>query len=791
MLKNYFKIAWRNIRRNRVFSFLNIAGLATGLLCSLLIFLWVSDELAMDRYHENSEKLYAVYERVFFDGKIDGYYYTPAHLYRELKLKFPEVEKASPTIFPLVKNFANGDKVFKQTGNYVSPDYFNMFSYRFVEGSAETAMTGPNDIAISKEMAELFFGSAENAMGKAITYENSDKFQVSAVFEEAGPSTMEKNDFYLHWDVFCKESTWTEDWTNNGPNTFIQLADHADAGTLEPKIKNFLRDYNRNIGENFDIELYMQLYGDKYLHSNFENGRITGGKIENVRIFGFIAFFILLIACINFMNLASAGSLKRSKEIGIRKVLGAKKGGLVYQFLGEAILLSLISTIFALLLLALVLPVFNQLAEKDLSLFDLNGFAWAGILGIALLTGLISGSYPAFMLSSFNIISIFRKKIQADSKSQWIRQGLVVFQFSLSIILICGMIITSRQVDYIQNKNLGFDRQNLLTFPLEGDLIGSFQTFKDRALQFPGVESLTATYESPLEIGGNTFEVVWQGKEEDNMTLFTTFPASGDFLKTWGCEIIEGRDFRDRDSDTIEFILNETAVKVMGLEDPIGKPLSQWGMHGPIVGVVKDFHYKSMKESIGPLVLRNTGNAGTAWLGTVLVKIDPNNVRQTIASLESLHGELNPAFPFQYSFTDEQYNELYKSENMFFTLSQYFSILAIFISCLGLFGLVMFTAQQKVKEIGIRKVLGASVMGITKLLAKDFLKLVLLSIAIGSPIVWYLMDKWLTNYEYRIEIPWWAFAAAGVLAVGIALFTLSFESIKAANANPVKSLQAE
>ncbi|RKN82855.1 ABC transporter permease [Ulvibacterium marinum] len=789
MLRNYLKIAWRNIVKNRVFSLLNIVGLATGLLCSLLIFLWVSDELAVDRYHENSEKLYTVYERVFYDGKINGAYYTPAHLYRELKLKLPEVEKASPTVFPKEKTFANGPKVFKRTGNYVSTDYFHMFSYSFLEGSAETAMTGPNDIAISREMAELFFGSAQNAMGKGITYENSEKFQVSAVFEEVGPSTMEINDFYLHWDVYLKEHPYAEDWTNNDPNTFIQLVSNADAGSVGPKIKNFLRDYNRDIGENFDIELYLQPYGDKYLYSNFENGRISGGKIENVRVFGYIAFFILLIACINFMNLASAGSLKRAKEIGIRKVLGAKKGGLVYQFLGEAVLLSLISTVVAILLLALVLPAFNQLAEKDLGLLDLSGSVWAGILVIALLTGLISGSYPAFMLSSFNIVGIFRKKTQTDSKSHWIRQGLVVFQFSLSIILICGMIITSRQIDYIQDKNLGFDRQNLLTFPLEGELVDNFETFKGRALQFPGVRSMSAVFEPPLEMGGITFEVVWQGKEKDDMTAFTTFPASADFLRTWGCEIVAGRDFRDRDSKGFEYILNETAIKAMGLEDPIGKPLSQWGMDGTIVGVVKDFHFDTMKKSIGPLVIRHAPNY--VWLGTALVKIDPNNVRQIVASLESLHGELNPAFPFQYSFTDQQYDLLYKSENMFFRLSQYFSVLAIFISCLGLFGLVMFTAQQKVKEIGIRKVLGASVMGITSLLAKDFLKLVLLAIAIGSPVVWYLMDRWLANYEYRIDMPWWAFGIAGILAVGIAVFTLSFESIKAANADPVKSLRAE
>ncbi len=789
MLKNHFKIAWRNILKNRVFSLLNIIGLTTGLLCSLLIFLWISDELAIDNYHENSKELFTVYERVFFDGKIVGGYYTPAYLHRELKLKLPEIEKASPTVFPVLKTFASGAKVFKQTGNYIGADYFSMFSYKFIKGTAETAMTGPNDIAISHKMAKLFFGSAENAMGRAITYENSDKFQVSAVFEEAGPSTMKTNDFFLHWDVYCKENSWTEDWTNNGPNTFIQLAENTDATKVEAKIKNFLKGYNRNIGETFNIELYLQPYGERYLHSNFENGHISGGKIENIRIFGFIAFFILLIACVNFMNLASAGSLKRAKEIGIRKVLGAKKGGIVYQFLGEAVLLAFISTVMAIILLTLVLPVFNQLAEKDLSLMNLSGYAWASILGIALFTGLLSGSYPAFMLSSFSIIGIFRKKTLADTKSQWIRKGLVVFQFSLSIILICGMIITSRQIDYIQNKNLGFDRQNLLAFPLEGDLVKNFETFKDRALQFPGIKSVAATSASPVEIGGNTFEIVWQGKEESNRTMFSTFPASGDFLKTWGCELIAGRDFGDSDKGKFEYILNETAVKAMGLNEPIGKPLSQWGMDGTIVGVVKDFHFQSMKKSIEPLVIRYASDY--KWLGTVLVKIAPDNIRQTVTSLESLHAELNPAYPFQYNFTDQQYDQLYKSENMFFTLSQYFSALAIFISCLGLFGLVMFTAQQKVKEIGIRKVLGASVMGITTLLAKDFLKLVLLAIVIGSPIARYLMNQWLANYKYRIDIPWWVFGAAGMLTVGIALFTLSFESIKAANANPVKSLRTE
>ncbi|MEM8508829.1 MAG: ABC transporter permease [Bacteroidota bacterium] len=788
MIKNNLKIAWRNLVKNKTFSILNILGLASGLLCSLLIYLWISDELATDQHHENVERLYSVYERSFSDGKIDGYYFTPSYLYQELKLKFPEVEKASPSIAPMTRTFANGSTIFRQSGNYVSPDYFKMFSYRFSEGNATTAIVGPNDIAISKEMAELFFGSARNALGKVLTYENSSKFQVSAVYEEAGSSIMEGNDFFMHWDIFCRENSWTQSWNNNSPNTFIQLADQADIARFEPKIKNFLTGYNSNIGKNFNIELYLQPFGDRYLYSNFENGRISGGRIENVRIFGLIAFFILFMACINFMNLASAGSLKRVKEIGVRKVLGAQKRGLVYQFLSEALLLSLISTGVALIFLTILLPEFNDLTGKNINLPDLRSYSWFGILVVALFTGLLAGSYPAFMLSSFNGIDILRKKLRSDFGLKWVRQGLVVFQFSLSIILICGMLIISKQIDFIQNKNLGFEKNNLLSFALEGDLSNNFDTFKEGALKLPGVKSLSATTDSPVQLGGSTFNVVWPGKAENDMTSFVPVPASGDIIRTWGCELVEGRDFKDSDQN-YQYILNETAVKAMGLENPVGQPLSQWGMEGTIVGVIKDFHFETIKTTIEPLVIRYA--LDYEGLSSALVRVDPKDIRQTVASLEALHAKLNPAFPFQYNFTDHQYNLLYESETMFFRLSQYFSILAIFISCLGLFGLVLFMARQKVKEIGIRKVLGASEMGITLLLANDFLKLVLLSIAIGSPIIWYLMDRWLGDFEYHIAMPWWSFAIAATITIGIAMFTLSFQSIKAANVNPVKSLRTE
>ncbi|MEO1032589.1 MAG: ABC transporter permease [Bacteroidota bacterium] len=788
MIKNYFKIAFRNLLKYKLFSVLNIIGLASGLLCSLLIYLWISDEISTDRHHENSERLYSVYERSFSNGNVNGYYNTPAHLHSELKLKFAEVEKASPAVSPMMRTFANGSKIFNQRGNYVSPDYFDMFSYRFIEGNAVTALAEPTNIAISNEMATLFFGSAKEAYGNMLTYDGSTNFRVSAVYEELGSSVMENTDFFMHWDIFCQENSWTQSWNNNAPTTFIQLTEQADVSVFEPKIKNFLSAYNTNIGEDFNIELYLQPLTDRYLRSNFENGQIAGGRIENVRIFGLIAFFILVIACINFMNLASASSLKRVKEIGVRKVLGAKRVSLVYQFLGEALLLSIVSTVIALIILIMVLPYFNQLTGKDIILSDLPSYTWSGIFMVAIFTGLIAGSYPAFMLSSFRGIDILKKKLRSDFGLKWVRQGLVVFQFSLSVALICGMLVVSEQIAFIQDKTVGFERNNLLTISLQGNLNQNFKTFKKQALSIPGVTSLSASIVSPVQLGGSTFGVVWPGKAENDRTAFVPIAASGDFIKTLGSQLVEGRDFRDSDQN-FQYILNETAIAAIGLKDPIGKPISQWGMDGTIVGVIKDFHFETIKESIKPLVIRYTTDYSS--LGTMLVRVDPRGLNQTISALQALHTELNPAFPLEYYFTDRQYDQLYESENTFFKLSQYFSFLAIFISCIGLFGLVLFIAQQKIKEIGIRKVLGASSVRITALLAKDFMKLVLLGILIGSPIIWLLMSNWLSDYEYRIEMPWNAFIISAVAIFVIALLTLSFQSIKAAYANPIKSLRTE
>ena len=478
MIKNHFKIAWRSIIKNRASSILNVVGLAAGLLCSLMIYLWVSDELAVDKYHENIDRLYSVYQRQVFEGRTDAFYYTPGLLYRELKNKIPEIDKASPMSWRDSRTFAHNGKIFRQDGFFVGEDYFDMFSYQFVEGSVASVMESPDNIVVSEEMAELFFGSAKNAIGKSITYENHRPLQVSAVVRDASPSTSKKGDFFLHWDVFLEEYGWASDLTNSGPLTFLMLKENSDHASVDAKIREFLAPYRTEEDANFTVELALQPFGESYLNGNFENGVISGGRIENVRIFGFIAFFVLLIACINFMNLASAGSLKRAKEVGVRKSLGAKHGNLISQFLGEALLLSFISTILSLVLVVVLLPQFNELAEKELSLFRLTWSLWSGILGITILTGLLSGSYPAFVLSSFKVMDILKNNGKSNSGSQWVRKGLVVFQFALTVVLISGMLITSRQINFIQNEDLGFDRNNVVIITFQGDYTRTFASLK-------------------------------------------------------------------------------------------------------------------------------------------------------------------------------------------------------------------------------------------------------------------------------------------------------------------------
>jgi putative ABC transport system permease protein len=789
MLSNYLKIALRNLWRNRAFSFINILGLALGLACSLLIFLWVQDERHVDAFHDNGARLYTIYERQYYDGKVEAGYYTPGVLADEIKKVIPEIVASSGFAWENQATFALGDKVSKLKGNHASADFFRMFSYSLLEGNAQTALKDPSSIAISRKMAEIFFGSTREAVGKTLRYENKKDLMVSAVFEDVPRTSSYKFDYLINWEGFLDENSWAKEWGNNGPRTHIMLRQDARPDQVRSKIKRLLDKYNKEQSASFRIELGMQPFGDMYLYSNFKNGEPDGGRIEYVRLFSIVAVFILLIACINFMNLATARSVKRAKEVGVRKVVGAVRPLLIGQFMGEALLLTFFAVLLSLVLLVGLMPAFNFLTGKEIPLPLSDATFWLSLLGLMLVTGLVSGSYPALFLSSLNPIRILKGTLKLGSGASWFRQGLVVFQFSLSIILIVGTIVVSQQVDYAQQKNLGYDRENLIYIPLEGDLPKKYALFKEEVSKMPGIQLVTRMTQTPTDLSNGTGGVEWNGKDPNTTIMFTQAAVGYDFVKTLNLKVVQGRDLsKDFATDSAGYLLNESALKKMHLKDPIGQPLTFWEKKGTIVGVLKDFHVNSLHQPIPPLVIRlgETENWGSA-----LVRTEPGKTKEALASLEKICKELNPHFPFSYYFSDEEYQKLYKSEQVVGQLSNCFAFLAIFISCLGLLGLATFTAEQRTREIGIRKVLGASVSGIVALLSRDFLKLVLLANLIAWPLAWWAVSRWLEGFSYRTPIGWWIFAISGVMALFIALMTVSFQAIKAAMLNPIKSLRTE
>lgn len=789
MLRNYLIVAIRNLRKNKIFSFINILGLALGMACSLLILLWVQDEKSVNAFHANGDRLYSVYERQYFDNKVESYHATPGLMPDEMKRVLPEVEYASSFAWSSTNTFQVGEKILKETGNPAGADYFKIFSYPLVQGNAATALNTPASIAISRKMAEDFFGSAQAAFGKTIRYDDKRDFTVSAVFENLPEHASDKYDFLVNWPFFVGEHEWLKDWTNNGPNTFIVLKKGTDPVAFENKIVRFLDKYNKDQNKDFHIELGIQRFDEMYLNSESKNGKISGGRIEYVRLFSVVAILILLIACINFMNLTTARSMKRAKEIGIRKVVGAVRSALVRQFIGEAVLLAFLGAMVALILVWVILPSFNDLTKKNIELPVSVPAFWLSIAGLTLITGFVSGSYPALFLSAFNPVKVLKGTLRASPKSALFRKGLVVFQFVLSIVLIIGTIVISRQVKYLQTTNIGYDRENMLYLPLEGDLIKNAEVFKEEAMKMPGVKLVTFASQAPISVYNGTSGVDWDGKDPNITYSFTYITTSYDFIKTMNIRFAEGRDFSKAFiTDSAGYIVNEEALKKINYKDPVGKRLTMWGKKGTIIGVIKNFHFASMRDAIEPLIIRLGGGDDFA---NILVRTEAGKTKQAIVSLEALCKQLNPKFPFTYNFADEEYQKLYKSEQVISKLSNYFSFLAIFISCLGLLGLVMFTAEQRTKEIGIRKVLGASTPSLFNLLSKEFLQFVLLAFVIASPIAWLMMNKWLQNYSYRAPISWWIFVVAGFLAILIALATISFQAIKAALGNPVKVLRSE
>ena len=790
MIRNYFKTAWRNFIRNKVFSLINILGLALGIACSLLIYLWVQDERDMDTFNTN-KNIYTVYERVFSGGKVEAGYYSPGLLATELKRVMPEVKYAA-AFWPMEPSlFTTETKRQKMTGAYAGSDFFNIFSYKILQGKAETALSNPESMAISRKMATNFFGSPEAAIGKSIQFNRSKSFIVSAVFENVPANSSSKFDYLINWKYLMDTATWLNQWIYGDPKTFIVLQRNASPENFEPKIKNFITPYlSGKEGEGFHLELGLQRFDRMYLYSNFSNGKPDGGRIEYVNLFSVIAIFILLIACINFMNLTTAHSIKRGKEVGIRKTVGALRTRLIVQFIGEAVLLTFFSFTIALFLVEAVLPFFNVLTGKQIILPVASFYFWLSAVGMLFVTGFVAGSYPALYLSSLNPVRVLKGSLKFSPGALLFRKGLVVVQFVLSIILIAGTIVVARQVNYIQTKNIGFDKENLIYIPLEGDLLPDYNAFKQQLSQATAINGVTRATNLLTQTDSQVHDLDWAGKDPNNKIMAKFITVGYDFFKTIGLTFLQGRDFSSlHPDDTTGYIINESAVKMTGYKNPVDQPLTFFGHKGKIIGVVKDFNFKSLHDPIEPLIFQF--REGVDWPGSVIIRTKPGKTKQAIAIIEELHKKFNPLYPFTYQFSDDEYRQLYNNEQTASKLSDSFSFLAIFISCLGLLGLTMFTTEQRRKEIGVRKVIGATVSDIVIMLSNDLIRLIMLAAVIATPIAWFAMNNWLQNFAYRITVSWWLFLVAGVIALLIALLTISYQAIKAALANPVKSLRTE
>lgn len=790
MLFSHFKTAWRSLSRNRAYSLIHVLGLSLGLTASMLIALWVADEYGVDAFHKDLDRLHVVTSKEFSGGEVTyGGHDTPGLLGDELARVMPEVEYGCSNVWSGYRTFAVNTEVVLLPGIYAGKDFFKMFSYRLIAGSVETALPTIESIAISRRMATIFFGSPGEALDQAIKLDNSRELKVTSVFEDVGENSSDQFEYVLNWDLFLeREKSWILNWHNSGVITYLKLREKTDATAVASKIRQFIKGYDRDWSESDRLELGLQPYGEKNLYSNFKNGEVDGGRIEYVRLFSLVAAFILLIACINFMNTSTARSIKRAKEIGVRKVLGALRSSLASQFMLEAFLFTAMAVICSLILMAILLSGFNLMVGKHMEAPVTNGWLWGGLVLLTLITGLISGSYPAFLLSSFRPIAALKSNFKVGASSISFRRVLVVAQFALSMTFIVCAIVVSKQVQYIQEKNLGYEKYNLIYLNMRGNLGRDFETFKHELLQIPYVVSVGRMVNRPVELENTTGDLDWEGKAPGARPTFVQMSVGYDFVKTLDVKLAYGRDFSLDHADKTNFLINEAALRLMGFKDPIGAPLTLWGQNGTIVGVVKDFHFNTLHVPIAPLIIKLRPGVAA---GYAMIRTAPGKATEVLAGLEAVHKRLNPEFPFAHEFADEEVAASYNSERVAGQLSKSFAFISIFISCIGLLGLAIFAAEHREKEMGIRKVLGASVLQIVSVLSHDFVRLISLAIALGMPVAWYVMRDWLSGFEYNVGIHWWMFAVAAGTTITIAALTLGYQAIKSALVNPVESLKSE
>lgn len=784
MLKHTIKLALRNFMRHKNSFFINLTGLSTGLACTLLIFFWVRDEMKVDKFFGNDARLFQVMEHQDYSNGILTTISTPGPLGIALEEEIPEIELATTYMYPAKYNLKVGVEKIRAAGNYAGKNYFRIFDYPLAAGSADKILEGTNNIAISETLALSMFGAVDQAVGQSIEFEGEELYTVSGVFKDLPSNSTQQFDFLLPYEPFYEENIeWMSNWDSNSPNTAVLLKKGAEAAVVSGKIKDFIK--KRVV--NSKVSLFLKPYSERYLYGRYKNGKQVGGRIEYVRLFSIIALFILIIACINFMNLSTARASRRSKEVGVKKTIGANKKSLVLHFLSESILLSLFSLLVAIGLAGLALPQFNLITGKEMSL-NFDPLMWIILLGVSLITGVVAGSYPAFYLSSFHPIQVLKGTLRSSLGELWVRRGLVVFQFALSFILIVAVVIVFKQIQYIQDQGPGFDKEQLVYFNRDGRLEDQANTFFTKAKTLDGIQNISSIAHNLVGQQNNTRGVDWEGKDPEMTLLFENVRVNYDLLETIGVELIEGRSFsRSFGRDSSAVVFNEKAIEIMGMENPIGQQVSIHGEDKEIIGVVRDFHFQSFRQEINPLFFQLQPEI--SWF--MMASLEKGKEKEGLKNLKNLYEEFNPGFAFDFEFVDEQYASQYAAEQRVATLSQYFAGFAILISCLGLFGLSVFTAERRKKEIGIRKVLGASIGHILSLLTKEFAQIVLFSILIGLPVAYILSKNWLNKFVYRIDLAIWFFILAAVLMIFIAMLTVSSQAFQVARVDPKKYLRSE
>ena len=790
MIKNFFTIAWRNLLRNKVFSFINISGLAIGMASAVMILLWIQNELSMDRFHAKENRLYIAANRDKFNGDVWAWTTTPKILGQTLRLEYAndieDVARVNQNNFL----FTVGEKHLNAQGYFTDPSFLSMFSFPLLKGNAGNALSSISNIVITEKLANKLFGTTD-AVGQVVRIDSTDNFTVSGVLKDLPNNTTFNFEYLLPWQYMKKIGYDDEYWGNNSIQTYILLKPGVSHDAFDAKIKNITINHTKD-GDKSTTQVFTQPLRDTWLYSKSENGKFVGGRIEMVKLFAIIALFILLIACINFMNLSTARSEKRAKEVGIRKVVGAQKSSLVAQFIGESILLSFIAGVLAVVIVQLCLSPFNTLVGKELYIGYGNPLFLLFFLSFIVFTGFIAGSYPAFYLSSYQPVKVLKGTFKAAHALVTPRKVLVVLQFTFAIALIICTIIVQRQIKYAQSRDAGYKRDQLVYTFIQGDIAKHYDAIKDELLSSRAAIAVTKSMSPITQRYSDSWGFSWQGAQPgDEKTDFVRMTSDADFVKTMGVTLLQGRDIdiKNYPADSTAMLLNETAVKMMRFKNPIGQIVKSDGKDWYVVGVVKDFIYQSPYEKVQQLVVQGPASSG---FNIVHFKLNPQkSTAEALQLAEHVFKKYNPQYPFDYKFVDEAYALKFQEEQRTGTLAGLFAGLTIFISCLGLFGLATYMAENRIKEIGVRKVLGASVTNITTLLSKDFLTLVIVSFVIASPIAWWAMSRWLSSYTYRISIEWWVFAGAGLLSVLIAVITVSYQSIKAAIANPVKSLRTE